>query len=56
MRMGASSRSPFAASIAQWMALSTIHLKLGAFHFLAPVSAGTAGVEGGRLKKGLRQE
>ncbi len=56
MRMGASSRSPFAASIAQWMALSTIHLKLGAFHFFAHASPGTAGTEGGRLRNGLRQE
>lgn len=28
----------------------------GAFHFFAPTSPGTAGVEGGRLRKGLRQE
>jgi len=29
---------------------------MGAFHFFAQASPGTVGVEGGRLRKGSRQE
>jgi len=38
------------------IALNLEHWDKGAFHFFAPATGNGAGVEGGRLRNGLRQE